>query len=275
MRPKSRTNKRMTSLQDSVGSTFTIRYEDGEISRFSADLVIRNPLVQRCLESISYAIPPLSFFVLKRELLSRLETLESRCSESSWGIFGDTIREMFGLQVQVHPATSFGRLVNNSQTSADPIMRRLANASTGRRHSSETSYETRKAWCGEYLSTPDVVPILLALHFVAQDCRLSSARSVDIDKIAGLIMDLASMAGRLDWWEYWKRLVPGAHSLPCRTSESRPRWLVANDRLGCRHIPPTDLRNTSRYHRLPLAKTHYPTQTFLNARIAGHDIRVR
>lgn len=217
-------DRRIIDIVDPVNSSFTVIYEDGEKMRFSADLRVRDRLVRQCLESLSMALPAQSFFTLKRELLAQLGKLPTAQKEDSrvvWRTFATVMRGLLGLQVQQPSRTAFENLLRDAQTSPDPITRRLAIMSR-RQHPSKQHIALPKLMCGETLHATDAAPALLALHLVGQDCRLSLARQAKLDLLAPLLLDIAGGLGRLDWWDYWKRLVPTASCLPFQNSECTP-----------------------------------------------------
>jgi anaphase-promoting complex subunit 1 len=49
---------------------------------------------------------------------------------------------------------------------------------------------------------------MMALHIVAEDCRLDSSRALDVQRLGQLIVDLASDKGLAFYVDYWWRLFP-------------------------------------------------------------------
>ncbi|WWD02564.1 hypothetical protein V865_000604 [Kwoniella europaea PYCC6329] len=202
--------RRMVKLLDPIGPRFTIIYEDGESLRVDADLRIDHHLTRQCFEALSYVIPPQQFFFVKREILSFLQQLPSiqrRDDGQIWKIFSSVMRAMLQIEGESQPTNPFETLVHDGQISSNPISRRLAQSIT-RNTSATRSLSTTGLMYGETLRLEDTAPIMLALHLVAQDLRLSSTGRKEIGGVVKLISDLASKMGRRDWKDYWARIMP-------------------------------------------------------------------
>ncbi|WVQ68082.1 uncharacterized protein L199_006288 [Kwoniella botswanensis] len=217
--------RRILKLLDPIGPRFTIIYEDGECLRVDADLRIDHHLTRQCFEALSYVIPPQQFFFVKREILSSLHQLPSiqrRDDGQFWKIFSSVIRAMLQIEGESQPTNPFETLVHDGQISSNPIARRLAQRMT-RNTSATRSLLTTGLMYGETLRLEDTAPIMLALHFVAQDLRLSSTGRKEIGGIVRLISDLASKMGRWDWKDYWARI------MPCEVSDMHPNQGITYD----------------------------------------------
>ncbi|OCF57282.1 hypothetical protein L486_04738 [Kwoniella mangroviensis CBS 10435] len=202
--------RRILKLLDPIGPRFTIIYEDGNSLRVDADLRIDHHLTRQCFEALSYVIPPQQFFFVKREFLSSLQQLPSiqrRDDGQIWKIFSSVIRAMIQIEGESQPTNPFETLVHDGQISPNSIARRLAQRMT-RNTSATRALSTTGLMYNETLRLEDTAPIMLALHFVAQDLRLSSIGRKEIGRVVRLISDLASKMGREDWKDYWARIVP-------------------------------------------------------------------
>ncbi|WWD19052.1 hypothetical protein CI109_103510 [Kwoniella shandongensis] len=204
---------RMTGLIDHAGSRFTAVYEDGESIRLSADLRIRHTLTNQAIEALSYVLPPQHFFHLKTEVLAAIQRLPS-CQRSDgpvvWKAFANVVRGMLQIDVESPPSEHLDVLLHDAQSSSDPIIRRLAarvhrnrNATVG-----GSAVTAAQLVFGETLRPSDAAPVMLALHLVAQDCRLSATRRRELGGLVKLVSDIAATMGRVDWVDYWARLLP-------------------------------------------------------------------
>ncbi|ORY35597.1 hypothetical protein BCR39DRAFT_510961 [Naematelia encephala] len=174
----------------------TLIFEDGERLRVSLDHRLRPSLARRCFEALSFALPPDAFFTLKRELLLQIQSLPvAQRGDDLWDVFSRTVRNMLGMPTAMAPAAALDRLSEEAAQHADPTIRRLARSSKPVR-SLPNAYDV-----------PDP-SILLALHLVAQDCRLSSSRQPDLQRLVPLVVELASMVGKWEWADYWRRILP-------------------------------------------------------------------
>lgn len=195
---------------DPVGPRFTTVYANGESMRFSAAIYIRHELTQRCLEALSDILNENAFIEFKVELLSELQALPS-CQrddpDAVWNVFEETLTCMSGLQGERHTFSTMGRIVQNSALSVDAITRRLAARLKSKEvHlSSPSEYQQASFKTSIYQSLPG---ILLSLHLIAQDFRLSLSRRKDLSRVVKLIIKFALQIGNRDWVDYWERIMP-------------------------------------------------------------------
>ncbi|WRT68383.1 uncharacterized protein IL334_005359 [Kwoniella shivajii] len=204
------TERKIVKLIDAIGPRFTVIFEDGESVRVSADLLIKHQLTKQCIEALSCVLPAQEFFYFKREFLATLQTLPNSLRNArpeTWKVFANTVRNMLQIDVEPPAKTPFEAVLTNGQSSSDPIARRLAQRLCQQR-STSSHLTGAQLICGETLRTSDAAPVLLALHLVAQDLRLVSTRSSEIEDLVKLISDLASEIGRGDWKDYWFRILP-------------------------------------------------------------------
>ncbi|KAL7423866.1 Anaphase-promoting complex subunit 1 [Cryptotrichosporon argae] len=172
--------RRVVGLEEAGETAAVAIFEDGE--RIAVD-VDRRPrgVVRQCIEALAYLLPPEAWSTFAAELIGA----------PTWDALVTALRKATGL-----PAASPSSRERLRASAADPIARRLA--ARGARTTSPTTGSP----------TPCTAPALLALHLVAQDCRLSSTRQRDLTRLAPLLVELASALGRNDWRDYWLRLVP-------------------------------------------------------------------
>ncbi|OCF37915.1 hypothetical protein I316_00139 [Kwoniella heveanensis BCC8398] len=199
--------RRIVKLVDAVGPRFTAIYEDEERARISADIRIRHQTTQQCLLSISYVLPAPDFFLLKRELLSAIHRLPApakTCHHTVWKTFSGVLRGLLQLHVSNPLDDSFDQLLSDAHRSSSRLTRLLATKIPPAR---TTAHDT-SATVSETLSLDAAAPIMLALHLVAQDLRLSATRRKELSGVVRLISDMASRIGRTDWKDYWARLMP-------------------------------------------------------------------
>lgn len=195
----------VVDLVDPSGSRVTVVYNDGERVRVSFDFTLQPGLPRRALEALSYALSPEEYAELSETYLQELqarpapERLDLGCQ---WETFAEVLCTKCGL-APATPTDSRSKMLSAWTTQSDPILRLLAQrvqASSSR--APEPSSVITPATC-----TPSA---LLALHFVAQDCRLSCTSEPELSLIAPVIARLAAAVGRMDWVDYWRRLMPSA-----------------------------------------------------------------
>ncbi|KAK8854800.1 hypothetical protein IAR55_003539 [Kwoniella newhampshirensis] len=204
---------RITKLVDPVESRFTAVYEDGESVRLSADFTIRHHLTKHSMEALSFSLPPQEFFYLKREVLAAIYCLPA-CQKNDehiiWQTFASVIRCMLHIRVETPSTEPLEILLDDAENSMDPVTRRLAARVRGGlpRKSGKVAPIAARLRFGESLRLDDAVPVLFALHLVAQDCRLSSSHRRRMGGLVRLVSDIATRVGRVDWVDYWARLWP-------------------------------------------------------------------
>ena len=198
--------QRIVGLEHPTGPRVSLVYEDGETVRATVDFTVKDRLVRHCMEAASYALPPPSFFILKRELLGRLRIDSRTDSQSAWDIFSETVRVLLDLKQDKSPTTAFGQLLAGAKGGRHLLARKLATKCD--RASPTAGGLTNQLLYGEKLEPVDGPSLLLALHLVAQDCRCMSDRQADIVVLGPLLQELAGHLGLGNWWDYWGRLVP-------------------------------------------------------------------
>jgi anaphase-promoting complex subunit 1 len=209
--------RRIAALAHPVGSRCTVIFEDGETARLSADFRIRHPLVKQCVEALAYFLPPQVAFDIRRELLERtqgLPAVEQDDGKAIWNVFDSILRTILGLPTSSPPSNAFDRLLDEAEGTADSITRRLAARVRDRKRPSSRLSSLPALPFRQPVSLADASSFLLPLHFVAQDCRLSVTRRKDLLKLSPLLIDLATRLGKLDWWDYWLRLMPPEGQTP-------------------------------------------------------------
>ena len=207
---RSNIDHQIVGLSDASGSSFSVLFDNGAAIRVNVDFALPEGSARRCLEALSYVVSPAAFFILKRELLAQLQLLSTakREAESAWRAFSRTTARLLGLESR-RPATTFDNLSHSALQCGDPITRRLAKAA-GVGPVLET--DEVNLLFGETIEHKEVGGIILALHLVAQDCRLMLSRQSEVVDVANLLVELASAAGLRAWADYWLRLIPSAVS---------------------------------------------------------------
>nr|XP_019011459.1 uncharacterized protein I206_03559 [Kwoniella pini CBS 10737]OCF50240.1 hypothetical protein I206_03559 [Kwoniella pini CBS 10737] len=229
-RTSTSSRRNIIKLSDPIGPRFTATYEDGETIRINGDFRIKHKLTRQCMEALSYALPAQGFFFVKRELIHSshgLSDVERTKGKVIWTIFSRVLRTMLNIEVESKPSSPLDSVLSDSLASGNPISRRLAKRVLRNRPQSSSplivSTSTPSLIFGENLRVEDAAPVLLALHLVAQDLRLSSTSIIELGGLVNLISDLATQTERLDWKDYWARLLPSA------TSTLRPTATVKYD----------------------------------------------
>lgn len=190
----------IVGLADANGSCVSVVYSDGAQVRVSLDCTPPPGIVARTLESLSYTLSNDLFGYLFRTYLlevNRLPTHERRDRSKLWRLLSRILLDEFGLTPTV-----------NNDGWSDSIMRQLAlrvkrsnSGGNDNRSSPEPSLDS-------LTRATNMPKVLVALHLLAQDCRLSSTTESDLPLLAALIIPLAATIGRQDWVDYWTRLVP-------------------------------------------------------------------
>ncbi|CAK9780760.1 hypothetical protein CC85DRAFT_277308 [Cutaneotrichosporon oleaginosum] len=180
-------DRRLVDLVDASGSNVTAVYADGERVRISTVVVQPRGLCQRVMEALSYALAPEVYAELFETYLG--SGLEAKSPLEQWRTLADIILTKCGIGAQISPTPT-----------TDPTLLRLARR-LGRKYPATLARPSG----GLAVCTTEV---LLALHLVAQDCRLASTTEPNLLQIAPVITQLAAAVGRPDWLDYWARLMP-------------------------------------------------------------------
>ncbi|RXK41172.1 hypothetical protein M231_01577 [Tremella mesenterica] len=209
--------RKVIKLVDPVKSSFTAIFDDEERIRFSAHYVFPNGLVGRCMTALSDLLTEEAFFIFHQEFMRTDYTDPAELISTEWTKFTIILRHCLKIPIY-RPEGTFGKLCEQARKSSDPTIRRLAKAARTR----VNMIPGRK----EVLSIEkEMGGVIMALHLVGQDSRLSSMRERELVDIAEVIVCLSSAAGRKDWTDYWLRLIPSAIKSvvspvdhPCNTS---------------------------------------------------------
>lgn len=194
-------DRRLVDLVDPCGSNVTAVYSDGERVRISVQVALPFGLSRRALEALSFALEPEQYAELSVEFLGNAADLSSATPSQQWQALARVILSKCGVTGSV-PDT----------LTTDPTLLRLARRLRQRTAPPGTAAQSATLAA----STPHV---LLALHLVAQDCRLSSSVEADLLLIVPVLAQLAAALKRNDWLDYWTRLMPAVlqdvKHLPC------------------------------------------------------------
>lgn len=258
--------RRIVGLSDAVGSRCTVIFEDGEKLRISADFRIQHLLVRQCFEALSYVLTPEAFFSFKRELVAHLQnlsSLERGDDVAPWTVFQGVLFAMVDISLPAPQGNAYERLLEASQQSADPVTRRLAARAQAKRWQASPQPTPPQA-LGAKIDPTEIPGILLALHLVAQDCRLSSSRQKDLTAVATVLIELSGRMGRADWRDYWLRLVPsqpGTIEIPHSESYIHyDRHIADCHSHPRRHLPCRPIPESARHPRLSLSSSSRPDQ---------------
>ena len=243
---------KVIKLEHPVAGRCTVTFDDGEKTRISLDLRIRDGLVRKCFEAIAWVVPREAMFSIKRDYLSRLQNASSSSPLERfrpWKVFATTLLRGFGFAAPAEPPDEVSTLILDSIQSPDPTIRRLARVIENKRGKSSDRRTPLVDWTGAFLDPDMAPPVLLAVHLVAQDRRLLSSTSKRLSQIAELLIRISEAIGRADWSDYWRRIVP----IPMGgTTELRPSPLL--DQFD---IPPDVLSYLSR--RLVTPRKPFPS----------------
>lgn len=186
--------RRIVDLSHASGSSVTVKYSDGSSVRISVAFAPPAGLASRTLEALSYALTAEEYDDLSATYLreaSQLPVHRRGSPDSHWDVLSAIIFDKCGLAATQQERPSWN---------ADPIMRQLARR-TGRTKS-DTVDEPSPA------VNVCAARVLMALHLIAQDCRLSSTTEAQLALVAPLILRLAAVLGKANWVDYWTRLMP-------------------------------------------------------------------
>lgn len=178
---------RVVDLVDACGSSVTAVYSDGERVRISAQVALPEGLSRRALEALSFAISPEEFAELFKAYLR--DSRNTVTPSQQWRVLAEVVVSMWGAGVSSPPPVT-----------TDSTLLRL-----GRRLGRKNPPVTTQQISGPSSGAPQV---LLALHLVAQDCRLASSTEADLLLITPVLAQIAAAIGRYDWFDYWARLAP-------------------------------------------------------------------
>lgn len=207
--------RRIDRVLDPVGPRCTVVFEGEDRVRVSADFRPRQDLSRQCIEALSCVLPAEAFFIVKREVLAEMNStsvLQRRTKDNEWDIFEKAVEDLLGITRSTTRQSPFRSLLANAEKSLDPITHRLAARARLRRPPEQDAAPAVQPELrfGETIHISMAQSILYALHLVAQDTRLSLTRQSNLSKLAPLIARIAGRIGRVDWQDYWIRLVPDA-----------------------------------------------------------------
>ncbi|WOO83833.1 Negative regulator of mitosis [Vanrija pseudolonga] len=254
--------RRVVDLLDASGSKVTVVYSDGDRLRVSLDFEPAQGVACRCLEALSYALSQNEFAQLSEAFLAELQQQmapQRSEVETQWRTLSNVLYTMCGLTPSPEHDTRV-ELLSGWSTQSDPVLRRLAQRiKMVERTPASTTADTVRP----HSLTPNV---LLALHLVAQDSRLSSATASWLTHLAPVLLRLSAAIGREDWVDYWRRLMPGALAGTPLAYPSRP---VDHPLLDQFHEPPDILLYLSRLLMWPTRPFPSPQSCFPNASPLG------
>lgn len=211
--------RRIVDLVEASGPNVTAVYSDGERVRISTEVALPEGLCRRAMEALSYALAPDVYAELFEAYLG--SALGATAPSAQWRVLANVILSKCGVGVAAPLSIT-----------TDPTLLRLS-----RRLGRESPAMAAPQSVSPAACTPEV---LLALHLVAQDCRLASTTEPDLLLIAPVLTQLAAAVGRRDWSDYWARLMPSAierASLPSRELAVTSVELTSSLRRH-RHITP-------------------------------------
>ncbi|KAI0769381.1 hypothetical protein BD413DRAFT_557879 [Trametes elegans] len=220
--------RRVVGFSHWLSSAITLHLSDGTTTRMSLDLTPQDSLVKEVLQMLALTLPADPFFALNQSFLRRwsakgysvVEGVELRCFEDAlWEVLGLETGEQLGAVHAEEGSPAWQKLAANESIARfreDPALRklRLPGRSTCNAPFRKTTQKP----------TVTHAAVLHALHYVAEDRRLSVSTYADIPRLAPIICRLA-MVVRPEWADYWKRLCPTA--MPIWPSQAR----TANDRV--------------------------------------------
>ena len=206
-------DREIVDLLDPAGPRCSVRVKNGKQIRIFVDLNVRHNLVRRCLEALSCVLSPESFFIFKRELLvqiNRMPAVQRRADHAIWDCFLVVVLGALGFPVPSLLRSPFDKLLTQARTSSSCIARRLAEGVRSSHASINEDSPTMGSHmiCDERLKSSEAASILIALHLLAQDCRLSSSWQIELTRLASLLVEISGRIGRMDWQDYWIRLIP-------------------------------------------------------------------
>lgn len=198
-RPSSDT--RIVALGDPVGHLFTARLADGRSLRMSADFQLRHPVVRQCLEALSCVLPRDQIaVVLQQVVIGAVDAASPR--DDAWAAFARALAQVLGLS-----AAPLGRRTQSGRAYSitESLLREL---SASKPTPSSPDAGPERASTAPCLAASSLPAVLLALHLVGQDCRVLQSAQRHLPDVADLLVRLAYKLGKLDWADYWLRLVP-------------------------------------------------------------------
>ncbi|KAI0358750.1 hypothetical protein OH77DRAFT_1518715 [Trametes cingulata] len=203
---------RVVGLSHALRNTVSLEFSDGSAVCTSFEMTPQDGLVQDLLHMLALTVPADTFFGLHLSFLRRWASRGFSCVEGvELRMFQEALWEVLGLEAAEHHGSqadegspAWRRLETNESIARfreDPVLRglRLPGAAT-------CSMPFRKP---TFKPTAQHAAVLLALHHVAEDRRLSISTYTDVPRLAPLICRLAIVI-RPEWADYWKRLCPDA-----------------------------------------------------------------
>lgn len=183
---------RIVGISDSVDSRFTIIFDDGDSVQVSVDFRLQDRLVRQCFEAIAALLPADEVFELKRAIIVN--------ASYSWDDFCRTLSSLLGIPFStiVPPSSALSAATCSKDGTARRLVARL-----------QKRVERGPVEANPILTSMAATSVLLALHLVGQDCRLSQKRRADLELVADVVKHISAATGRKDWLDYWQRLSPG------------------------------------------------------------------
>ncbi|KAI0364452.1 hypothetical protein BV20DRAFT_956236 [Pilatotrama ljubarskyi] len=204
--------RRIVGFSHILGSSVSLQLSDGSALRTSFNMDPQDNLVKAALYMLALTVPADTFFALHLSFLRRWSSKGYSCVEEvEFRMLEEALWEVLGLEA----AERYG----SQDDEESPAWRQLAaNESIARFREDPALRGLRlpgSATCDAPFRKPAVKPtaqhaaVLLALHHVAEDRRLSVTTFADVLRLAPLICRLAIIV-RPEWADYWKRLCPNA-----------------------------------------------------------------
>jgi len=163
------------------------------------------------VEAIGCFLPPDTVSALKQELQALIRALDMFRQHDTicvWEAFAQVIKSLLGISSQ---RASISKLSAGNSDCA--LTARLAAQATSRRQRNSQLMAKTDPTLSASRSARDfdaslASAVLIALHMVAQDCRLAQSRQGELTRISSLVLDLCAATGTEDWYDYWMRIKP-------------------------------------------------------------------
>jgi anaphase-promoting complex subunit 1 len=212
----------IVALHHAIGSSVTVRFQDGTNMRATIDLFPQNVTTMQILSMLSLTLPSDLFYQIHKSFLIRWAA-EGLCTGGmvELNCCIDTLCAVFGIGDRREPepdsltwdtlsaSRSFDRLRE------DPVLRAL------KRPPRLTPSRSDPGKPHEYLA-----PLLYSLHMIGQDLRLMTVGYPSLIRLVPIICRIASII-RPEWADYWKRLCPDAiPEWPTTTACEWSCWIV-------------------------------------------------
>ncbi|KAI0958209.1 hypothetical protein AcV7_004089 [Taiwanofungus camphoratus] len=201
----------ITAVQDAVESSVTVTFSDGASVRTTIDLIPRDMLTGQCLLMLAMTLPAEPYFALHSQFLWKWSLQDLAISDDiefasfAWALYkvieieqqSDSVSQMSVND----PWCTLSCTPSASRSREDSVLKKLKLPP-----SSVISPGTPKPAGHPHAL---LVPVLYALHHVAEDLRLTVCRYHALLRLVPVICRIAIVV-RPEWADYWKRLCPDA-----------------------------------------------------------------